>query len=152
MWLPGKAHTVVAGEGRQVDLGNVTMRVLAVDGEPSDSFTLAEFSGGAGAWTVPHLHRSFEESFFILDGSFTFTVADEAIAATPSTYVLVPRNTAHTICAGEGGGRLLTLMVPGGLEGMFFELGALSPDAITDVTIRREISSRYDSVPVLAQS
>ncbi|HEY3086440.1 MAG TPA: cupin domain-containing protein [Jatrophihabitantaceae bacterium] len=90
------------------------MRVLAVDEEPSDSFTLAEFSGGAGAWTVPHLHRSFEESFFILDGSFTLTVADEAIAATPGTYVLVPRNTAHTICAGEGGGRLLTLMVPGG--------------------------------------
>jgi hypothetical protein len=66
--------------------------------------------------------------------------------------VLVPRNTAHTICAGEGGGRFLTLMVPGGLEGMFFELGALPPDAITDVAIRREISSRYDSVPVLTQS
>jgi hypothetical protein len=35
---------------------------------------------------------------------------------------------------------------------MFFELGALSPDAITDVAIRREISSRHDSVPVLTQS
>ena len=34
---------------------------------------------------------------------------------------------------------------------MFFELGALAPEAITDVAIRREISFGYHSIPVVPQ-
>jgi len=62
-------------------------------------------------------------------------------------YVLVPRGTRHEISAGAGGGRLLVLMVPGGLEEMFFELGNLPPDSITDPAVRAAISARHDSIP-----
>jgi quercetin dioxygenase-like cupin family protein len=150
MLLPGKAHTVGAGEGRSVNLGVVSMRILAGgEADTGGAFTVAEFSGtDEGAWTVPHLHRGFEESFFVLDGLFTFTVGEEAIKATPGMYILVPRGTAHTISAAAGGGRFLTLMVPGGLEEMFFELGTLSPNAIRDLATRAAISARYDSIPV----
>jgi mannose-6-phosphate isomerase-like protein (cupin superfamily) len=101
-----------------------------------------------GAWTLPHLHRAMEESFFILDGEFTFTVGEERVEVGPGMYVLVPRGTSHAISAGNGGGRFLTLMVPGGLEEMFFELGDLGPDSIRDVDARAAVSARYDSVPV----
>ena len=150
MLLPGKAHTVLPGQGRLVDLGIASMRVLAAgEADTGGAFTLAEFSGtGEGQWTVPHLHRGFEESFFVLDGLFTFTVGEEAIEATPGTYILVPRGTAHVMSAAEGGGRFITLMVPGGLEEMFFELGTLPPDAIRDPAARAAISARYDSIPV----
>jgi quercetin dioxygenase-like cupin family protein len=149
MIMPGLAHTVMPGEGRSVDLGVVGMRVLAGGDVTGKAFTLAEFSGaGTGAWTVPHLHREMEESFFVLDGSFTFTVGGRAIDATSGTYILVPRGTAHTITAAEGGGRFLTLMVPGGLEEMFFELGLLPPNAIRDPAARAAISARYDSIPI----
>lgn len=84
----------------------------------------------------------------MLDGSFTFTVGDTEIEATSGMYLLVPRGTAHTIAADEGGGRFLTLMVPGGLEEMFFELGRLPPNAIRDPAARAAISARYDSIPV----
>lgn len=150
MLLSGEGHIVQPGEGRSVDLGVVSMRVLAdsevVAGGP---FTLAEFSGnGAGPWTVPHLHRGFEESFFILDGTFSFTIGEEVHEATAGTYLLVPRDTKHAITAAEGGGRFLALMVPGGLEKMFFELGTLPPNAIRDPLARAAISARYDSIPV----
>ena len=150
MLLPGKAHTVVPGEGRSVNLGVVSMRILAGgEADTGGAFTVAEFSGtGEGPWTVPHLHRGFEESFFVLDGLFTFTVGERAIEATAGMYILVPRSTAHTISAAEGGGRFLTLMVPGGLEEMFFELGTLPPNAIRDPAARAAISARYDSIPV----
>ncbi|HVK26573.1 MAG TPA: cupin domain-containing protein [Actinokineospora sp.] len=133
-----------------MDLGVVSMRVLASgEAHTGGAFTLAEFSGGgAGPWTVPHLHRGFEESFFVLDGLFTFTVGGEAIEATSGMYILVPRGTAHTISAAEGGGRFLTLMVPGGMEEMFFELGKLPPNAIRDPVARAAVSERYDSIPV----
>ena len=150
MLQPGTAHTVLPGAGRSVDLGVASMRVLAGgDAETGGAFTLAEFAGrGEGPWTVPHLHRGFEESFFILDGLFTFTVGDNPIKATAGMYILVPRGTAHMISAAEGGGRFLTLMVPGGLEEMFFALGRLGPEAIRDTAARAAISGRYDSIPV----
>jgi quercetin dioxygenase-like cupin family protein len=149
MIMPGLAHAVMPGEGRSVDLGVVGMRVLAGGDVTGKAFTLAEFSGtGSGAWTVPHLHREMEESFFVLDGSFTFTVGGRAIEATSGAYILVPRGTAHTITAAEGGGRFLTLMVPGGLEEMFFELGLLPPNAIRDPAARAAIPARYDSIPI----
>src|SRR5215208_4021312 len=150
MLMPGEAHVVEPGAGRSVDLGVVSMRVIA-GGESTTggNFSLAEFYGsGSGAWTVPHLHEGFEESFYVLDGMFTFTIGDTSVDATAGTYLLVPRGTAHTIEAAEGGGRFLTLMVPGGLEEMFFELGQLPPNAIRDPAARRAISDRYDSVPV----
>ena len=149
MAVTGTAHTVMPGEGRSVDLGVVKMRVLAGGDATAKAFTLAEFFGsGEGAWTVPHVHREMEESFFVLDGLFTFTVGDQAIEATSGMYILVPRGTAHTITAAEGGGRFLTLMVPGGLEEMFFELGMLPANAIRDPAARAAISARYDSIPV----
>jgi quercetin dioxygenase-like cupin family protein len=148
MIIPGQAHTVRPGEGPSVELGVVTMRVLmGSDDVPANGFTLTEFSGGEGAWTVPHLHREMEESFFVLDGTFTFSVGTQRHQATPGAYLLVPRGTAHAISAGANGGRLLVLMVPGGLEHMFFELGTLPPNAIRDPEIRAAISARYDSVP-----
>jgi quercetin dioxygenase-like cupin family protein len=148
MLQTGRAHVVTGTDGRTVDLGVARMRVLA-DGVVGGAFSLTEFAGTAeGAWTVPHLHRGFEESFFVLNGEFTFTVGDEPIVAGPGTYVLVPRGTAHTITAAPGGGRFLTLMVPGGLEEMFFELGHLPPNAVRDPAARRAISARYDSIVV----
>jgi quercetin dioxygenase-like cupin family protein len=88
-----------------------------------------------------------EESFYVLDGQYTFTVGEEKIPAGPGSYVLVPRGTRHAISAGTGGGRLLALMVPGGLEEMFFELATLPSDSITDPAVRAAISARYDSSP-----
>lgn len=149
MLLAGHAYTVAPGEGRTADLGIAQMRVLAAgEATTGRAFTLAEFTGGEGPWTVPHLHRGMEESFFVLDGEFTFPVGEETIPAGPGSYVLVPRGTRHTISAGAGGGRLLVLMVPGNdWHKMFFELANLPPDSITDPAVRAAISARYDSIP-----
>jgi len=147
MLISGQTHTVAPGEGRIVNLGVIQMRVLAAGEATGRAFTLAEFTGGAGPWTVPHIHQGMEESFFVLDGEFTFAVGDQQVAAGPGSYVLVPRGTRHGITAGTGGGRFLTLMVPGGLEEMFFELAGLPPDSITDPAARDAISARHDSIP-----
>ena len=149
MLLAGHAHTVAPGEGRTVNLGIAQMRVLAAgEATTNRAFTLAEFTGGEGSWTIPHVHRGMEESFFVLGGEFTFPVGEEAIHAGPGSYVLVPRGTRHTISAGAGGGRLLVLMVPGNnWHEMFFELASLPPDSITDPIVRAAISAKYDSIP-----
>jgi len=150
MTMMQSVHRVTGGEGRSVDLGVVTMRVLAAGHDATGGrFALTEFAGvTGGAWTVPHLHREMEESFFVLDGQFTFRVGDGETQVGQDDYLLVPRGTPHGIVAAEGGGRMLVLMVPGGLEEMFFELGGLPPDSIRDPQVRAAIAARYDSVPV----
>ncbi|HEX2277947.1 MAG TPA: cupin domain-containing protein, partial [Candidatus Tectomicrobia bacterium] len=112
------------------------------------AFTLADVTGGEGAWTIPHIHREMEESFFVLEGRFTFTVGDHSVSAGPGSYVLVPRGTPHTLGSGPEGGRCLVLMVPGGLERMFLELARLPGDSLRDPKIRAAVAAKHDSVPV----
>jgi quercetin dioxygenase-like cupin family protein len=150
MRLSDEGRAVRPGEGRSVDLGVLSMRLLAgVEEDTGGSFALAEFSGSQGGpWTMPHLHRAFEESFYVLDGTFTFTVGEEVLEAAPGVFVLVPRGTPQAISAADGGGRFLTFMAPGGNEVMFFALGELGPDALRDPAARAAISTRFDSIPV----
>jgi quercetin dioxygenase-like cupin family protein len=129
------------------DLGVAGFRILASSADTQGSFSLLEFEGKEGQWTVPHMHRNMEESFFVLDGGFTFTLNDKEFEAGPGDFLLVPRGTKHVLRAGAEGGRLLTLVVPGGLEEMFKELSALPADSITDPEVRMAISAKYDSVP-----
>jgi quercetin dioxygenase-like cupin family protein len=152
MLLSGQAHTVFPGEGEVGDLGIAQVRVLAAgESTTNRSFSLLEFSGAQGPWTVPHIHQGMEESFYVVEGEFTFAVGDEKIPTEPGAYILIPRGTPHMLAAGQGGGRLLCFMVPGGLEEMFFELAQLPPDSITDSAARAAISARYDSIPISSQ-
>ena len=130
------------------DLGVIKMRLLADAAATGGALAIAEFSGTAGAWTIPHLHRNGEESFFVLDGSFTFTVGEEQVPAQTGSFILVPRGTRHMMAAGPGGGRFLTLWTPGGPEAMFIELSRLGSDGLRDPDVRRLLSARFDSIPV----
>lgn len=145
--MTNAAHAVRPGEGETLDLGVVTMRILAAGDATKTAFTLSEFTGAEGPWTIPHVHNHFEESFFVLAGNFTFTVAGKKIEVGAGSYVLVPRGTSHVMSAGGGGGRLLVLAAPGGHEAMFRELAQLSPDSIRNLEVRAAISVRHDSTP-----
>ncbi len=148
MLSAGEGHVVAPGNGRVAELGIARMRVLAAAQQTGSAFSLVEFTGDEGAWTVPHVHRRMEESFFVLDGLFSFRIGDQQVDAPTATYVLVPRGTPHALAAGRDGGRLLTLMVPGGLEEMFFALSELPPGALTDPAARAAVAAEYDSIPV----
>lgn len=134
--------------GEIADLGVVRMRLIVPEEETAGAFAVAEFRGAEGVWTVPHVHHRMEESFYVLEGTFVFTLGDHDVEASQGAFVMVPRGTSHLMRAGAGGGALLTLFTPGGLERMFLELGRLPATSITSPEIRAEIARRHDSVPV----
>jgi mannose-6-phosphate isomerase-like protein (cupin superfamily) len=151
---PDEEVTVVEGyfldqpQGEVAELGVVNMRLIATKAQTNGAFGLVEFRGSEGSWTVPHIHQEMEESFYVLEGTFDFTCGSRNFEAKEGAFVLVPRRVPHFMRAGPGGGTLLALFAPGGLEEMFLELGRLPADSLTNPQVRAEIAKRYDSVPV----
>jgi quercetin dioxygenase-like cupin family protein len=133
-------------DGELARMGVADMRLL-LDGSASNgALAVAEFTGKAGTWTVPHLHRETDETFYVLDGTFTFTCDGEDLVATAGSLLHIPRGTTHVFTA-ETDGALLLLWTPGGLEQMFLELGRSSA-VLTDPAARAAVARRYDSIPV----
>jgi quercetin dioxygenase-like cupin family protein len=54
-----------------------------------------------------HIHPDGPETFFVVDGNYTFTLNDTIIETTKGDFVFVPKNTPHKYNAGENGGQLL---------------------------------------------
>jgi quercetin dioxygenase-like cupin family protein len=125
------AHVIEASRGDTFDLGIIKLRLLVGADQTQGTFALGEFSGAElGPWTVPHIHEKTEESFYVLDGDFTFTLDKEDVEAGPGSFILVPRGTVHVMRAAAGGGRFLTLWTPGGAEEMFKELSRMPADSL----------------------
>jgi hypothetical protein len=109
------------------------------------SFSLVAFAGET-PWAEPHVHRGTDESMYVLDGRYVVTVADREIAAQPGDFLFVPRSTPHVVRP-EGPGRLLMLMVPGGLEEMYRSLSSLTDADRRDPAVEAEVCSRFDTYP-----
>lgn len=124
------------------------MRLVASSEMTGGSFACSEFRGRRGAWTVPHVHSDMEESFYVLEGNFAFTLDGSRVDGSPGSFVFVPRGMPHSLEATSKEAAVLTLFVPGGLEEMFLELSQLGTGALTDPAVRAEIGKRFDSKPV----
>jgi quercetin dioxygenase-like cupin family protein len=136
----------VEGAGQHFVIGSTRFEVRVPADQLGGAFGVLEFSGPDGPWTVPHVHRTGRESFYVLAGDFEFLLGDEHVKAHAGDFVTVAPNTVHMIRAGSGGGKLLAL-VPGQLEAMFIEMSRLGPEALTDPAVRADLAARHDSIP-----
>lgn len=139
------AYFLDRGDGELADLGVAQMRLVLSHTETDGALSVAEFRGGPGPWTVPHVHRTCEEYFYVLDGAFRFSCGGRERPMGPGAFLMVPRGTEHVFHA-ETDGAIMVLWTPGGLEQMFLELGRIG--SLTDKAVRADIARRYDSIPV----
>jgi mannose-6-phosphate isomerase-like protein (cupin superfamily) len=72
----------------------------------------------------PHIHHREDESFYVLDGSFSVLVGDQWFEAPTGAFVYIPKDTLHTYKnIGAKPGRLLVMLTPGGFENLWREIG-----------------------------
>ncbi len=75
-----------------------------------------------------HVHHDEDEVFNVLSGRVEFTLADGPVVAEAGTSAHLPKGTPHASrVVGDGPARMLTLLAPGRLEGLFRELATFPP-------------------------
>src|SRR5262245_44494472 len=104
-------------DGKTIDLLGDQILVKVSSRDTEGAFAVFE------ARTLPHhgpplhLHREQDETWRVLEGEYLFEVDGEEIYAGPGATVYAPRGTRHTFQnIGATPGRLMTTVVPGGLD------------------------------------
>src|SRR5680860_303013 len=87
-----------------------------------------------------HSHQREDEMWYILEGDFRFIANEKVFPAAKSSFVFVPRRTAHCFQnVGDGPGKVLVMFTPSGME-RFFEEHAELPAGPVDPDRYREIA------------
>lgn len=117
-----------AGQGPELDMGDHSAQVLLGKEQTGGQFSLfdilADYEGGV----PPHIHSREDETFYILEGQFSFVAGGQLLLAGPGDTVFAPRNIAHTWkCISPAGGRAILVVTPGGFENFLSEIQGFMP-------------------------
>ena len=149
--LNAKAVIRMPGEAKEVVLSGYPMTFL-VTAENTKHTSMFD-------WTMPprfstglHVHRTQEETFYVLDGECEWQVGDRQIRATSGTFLFIPPGVPHNIAnATNMPTRVLMTVSPPGHENYFEELAkAVTRDAPPDAKVIAELRRRYDTDQISA--
>jgi uncharacterized cupin superfamily protein len=70
-----------------------------------------------------HLHRTWDEAFYVLEGELTFLIDGRTTSAPAGSFVFVPRGILHTFWnENTEPAKQLTVFTPAGIEDYFEEV------------------------------
>ncbi len=121
-----RATVTARGEGPLMNVLGDRQRVKLTGADTEGRFTLIENENPPGV--EPPLHCNEDEVFYVLDGRVEFEADGERYDAGPGTTVFLPKGVPHRWkTVGEETARMLIMLMPAGLEGLFRELSDLPP-------------------------
>ncbi|MDB5299292.1 MAG: cupin protein [Phycisphaerales bacterium] len=150
---PPTAQLIRPGQGLTLSLLGVTITVKASAGSTKGVLTLTEYSAPprfAGA--QPHFHKVMTETFYILEGTLTFTLDGRKVEASAGAYVIVPPMAIHGFSnPTDAPVKFLVTFNPGGMEDYFAELVELARSEgkwpLSDMGKVVALARRYDTYP-----
>ena len=98
------------------EAGNVIFK--AVSRETGGTLSAYEFAAPPSTAGPPlHLHRSWDEAFYVLEGEMTFLIDGSTHTAPAGSFVFIPRGTLHTFWnVSATPAKQLTFFTPAGME------------------------------------
>src|SRR5256885_14432496 len=91
------------GEGRSFWLLTDLHTFKVVGDDTNGAFTVAELTAGPELGPPPHIHRHADESFYILEGTFDFSLNGQPFSARAGAFVHLPRGVVPAPRARRGG-------------------------------------------------
>lgn len=123
-------------------IGNI-LRLKLVVSDEAGSATVMINTVAAHNGPPLHLHP-FEESFYILEGTFVFELDGVAHSVAPDDFVHVPVNVPHVFQnTGDTDGRYLILIRPAGIEEFFAECAAHAISNPNDIAAMNALGESY---------
>jgi quercetin dioxygenase-like cupin family protein len=99
------------------DQGNIFIKVGSATGSDNLAMGTQQVMKGTG---IPiHRHFHMDESFFILEGSGTFTLNEVPNSFEKGGTIFIPRNSWHGFANPDNELLLLWIVSPAGLDGFF---------------------------------
>jgi uncharacterized cupin superfamily protein len=141
--MPGGAVVLGPGEGRGFWTGLSRAAVKVESGAADFSVFVSSPPPGAPG-PAPHLHRSYDEAWFIIEGAVEFLLDGQRERQGAGGFVFVPRGVVHSFAnPGPAEARMLVIgsrpaQVMVEEVGRLAEAGRLSPDTITEVYRRHD--------------
>jgi len=146
------ASFVAPGEGQAIWFLRNRMTVKATAATTGGAFGLVESHIAPGFSPPLHIHHREDEAFYVLEGELSMRCGDRTFSAGPGSFVFLPRNVPHTfVVEGDAPARMVTLLTPGGGEGVFIDGGrvpehdGLPPATPPDIETLKRVSERYGS-------
>ena len=137
-------------EGRPLWFLSNRMTIKATGASTGGAFGLVESLIAPGFSPPLHVHYREDESFWVLEGELTMRCGDRTFQAGPGAFVFLPRGVPHTfVVESSTPARMLTLLTPGGGEGVFIDGGrpaegpGLPPAAPPDIEKLKRVSEQY---------
>ena len=94
----------------------------------------------------PHVHQDHDEWSYILEGRIGARIGDAEFIAEAGSYILKPRRIPHTFWnPDDRPARILEIITPSGLEGMFAEFGELGARGELTPQTMGATAARYGS-------
>lgn len=131
-----------------LQLSSATVRFNATSSHTRGEFGLFRYDMPPGpGGPRPHVHRTFSESFYVLEGAVDFYDGRAWAHAVAGDFIYVPRNGVHAFRnGGDGPASMLILFAPGEPRERYFtelaEIAAsgrtLSPEEWTEVWERND--------------
>jgi quercetin dioxygenase-like cupin family protein len=126
---------VPPGEGTRLQILAETGCIKLRGEDTAGAYTVMEGRRPRGAGPPVHKHSREDETFYVLERTYEFTVGGKPIAAPRGTTVLGPKGIPHTFRnIGTTEARMLIFAQPAGIERFFEEmtqkLAAGAPDLV----------------------
>jgi mannose-6-phosphate isomerase-like protein (cupin superfamily) len=130
-------------------LGDSHMTLKIAGAATGDALSFYEYvSEPKVAGPPQHVHRGHDETFYVVDGMYEFTLGTEVVEAGPGSFLFVPRGTPHTFRnVGLGSGRFVGTFAPARFAEYFRELADIidRTGAPPDRDEWAELYGKYDT-------
>jgi quercetin dioxygenase-like cupin family protein len=121
-----EAKIILTGDGQNLNVLGDNQFIKLTGDDTGGAYVLVEQVNAVGTGIPLHVHNNEEETFFIIEGKYEFTVKGESVMAPAGTTVHLPRGVEHSFKVTEGApARALIWLCPAGSEKMFTELSTL---------------------------
>ena len=114
--------------GKKCNVFADTITIKITSEMTNGAYSISEDVTPPGQGAPPHVHTRELETFIVLEGEYEFQCGNNKFKATKGAIVVLPKEIPHGFRnTGNTTGKTLVVLVSGGMEKVFEDIGAMPP-------------------------